>query len=88
VRIVYLLSRVFGWLALLARRDASKDAEILMLRYEGAVLRRQVARPKPDSADRAVLAGLVGLLLGSLRVYRIVTPGTSMAWYRCLVERD
>jgi hypothetical protein len=39
--------RVFGWLLLLGRRQASKDAEILMLRHEVTVLRRQVTRPKP-----------------------------------------
>jgi hypothetical protein len=44
---------LFGWLALLARSDVSKDVEILVLRQEVAVLRRQVVRPKPDWADRA-----------------------------------
>jgi len=42
------MTRVFGWLSRLGRSQASKDAEIMILRQEIAVLRRQVARPKPD----------------------------------------
>src|SRR5690242_17879555 len=53
--------RVFGWLVLLARSGTSKEVEILILRHEVAVLRRQVARPKPHWADRAVIAALVPL---------------------------
>src|SRR5437764_9193062 len=80
------MARLFAWVALLARSGASKDVEILVLRHEIAVLHRQVARPKPGWADRAMIAALAKLLPRHLRVHRIVTPGTLLTWHRRLLK--
>ena len=79
--------RLADWMVLLARSTASKDAELLVLRQEVAVLRRQNPRPRLDWADRAVLAALIRLLPPRLRMHRLVTPGTVLRWHRRLVTR-
>ena len=88
LRLAYLmLARVLSWLALLARPDATKDVEILVLRHEVAVLRRHNPHPTLTWVDRAFLSALGRLLPTSLRKLRLVSPRTLMRWHARLVAR-
>jgi putative transposase len=90
LRFAYLaVLRVFGWLALLVRSARAKDAEILILRHQVAMLQRQATTPRLSWADRAILSALARLLpkrrLCQLRL--IVSPRTLLRWHADLVRR-
>jgi putative transposase len=88
--LVYRLLRcLFGLLAVLVRSDISKDAELLVLRHENQVLRRQLAgRPRWDRADRVRLTAS-SRLVGRRRWLQVfpVTPAAILRWHRDLVAR-
>ena len=67
-------------------RAGLKDLEVLVLRHELEVLRRQVARPQLRAADRALLAATARHLPPSARSARLVTPRTLLRWQRALVR--
>ena len=78
---------MFSWLAPLARSDAAKDVEILVLRHEVAVLRQRNPRPTLSWVDRALLSALSRLLPVRLRRLRLVSPRTLLRWRTQLVAR-
>src|SRR5688572_16358774 len=77
--------RLLALLALLARGDAAKDLEILVLRHQLTVLRRQVSRLKLEPADRALLAAVSRVLPRSRWSCFLVQPETLLRWHRRLV---
>jgi putative transposase len=85
-RLAYLtLCRSIQLLALLARGDAAKDLELMVLRHQLSVLRRQLPRPKLEPADRALLAAISRILPRSRWSCFLVKPDTLLRWHRRLV---
>jgi putative transposase len=88
LRLVYLIfCQLSAWFALLVRSEVSKTAEILVLRHQVSVLRRQVTRPRPPWADRALLSALARLLPRIRRRHLFVNPGTLLRWHADLIIR-
>jgi putative transposase len=84
---VYLAVRMFALVWLLGRPRRSKELEILVLRHELAILRRQTARPKLTRADRALLASLSRSLARPDWVAFSIKPETLLRWHRQLIAR-
>jgi putative transposase len=80
-----MLRRMLELLAVMARSDVSKDVEILMLRHDIAVLRRQVKRPRYRPAERAWLCALARLVPRPRWPIFGMTPATLLRWHRQLV---
>src|ERR1035441_6816076 len=86
LKIVYLLTcRLLGLAVVVFRGDRAKDAELLVLRHENAVLRRHAGRVRYEPGDRVWLAALARLLprRGWTEIFP-VTPATLLAWHRKL----
>jgi transposase InsO family protein len=77
--------RAIQLLVLLARGDATKDLEILVLRHQLTVLRRQVPRPRLEPADRVLLTAVSRVLPRTRWSCFFITPGTLLRWHRRLI---
>ena len=85
-KLAYLtVRRSVQLLVLLARGEAAKDLELLVLRYQLSVLRRQVPRPRLEPADRALLAAISRVLPRERWSCFLVKPETLLRWHRHLV---
>src|SRR6266700_2574076 len=85
---LYLAVRALLGALLRSRRGLHvKDVELLVLRHELEILRRQVVRPKLRVVDRALLAAAGCHLPRSSRCMLLVTPRTLLRWHQALVRR-
>jgi putative transposase len=88
VSFLYVLAwRLFELVVLLACRERSKEIEILVLRHELSILRRQVGRPQFAPRDRLLLAALSRMLPRRSWPAFLVTPETLLRWHRRLVAK-
>jgi len=88
VSLVYVVARrLFELILLLARGDRSKELELLVLRHELSMLRRQARRPQLAGSDRLVLAALSRVMPRRSWQAFPVTPETLLRWHRRIVAR-
>jgi transposase len=88
VSFVYVVAwRLFAFVLLLARGDRSKELEILLLRHELSILRRQARRPRLAERDRLLLAALSRVMPRHSWQAFVVTPETLLRWHRRIVAR-
>jgi putative transposase len=82
LRLIYLVfSKLVAWTLLRARSDRTKEIEILVLRYQLAVLQRRTPRPRMNWSDRGLIAALARLLPAHRRCGLLVTPSTILRWH-------
>jgi putative transposase len=86
-RFYRLVRLMIDLLVLRCRRDRSKDVEILVLRHQLTVLQRQIARPRFEPDDRAILTALARALGRDRWSLFIVKPDTILRWHRRLVAK-
>jgi putative transposase len=85
-KLAYLtLCRSIQLLMLLARGDATKDLELMVLRHQRSILQRQVPRPRLEAADRALLVAISRVLPRSRWSCFLVKPETLLRWHRHLL---
>jgi hypothetical protein len=82
-----LVGRVVDLVRVHGMDDVAKDAEILVLRHQLSVLRRQVARPRFSWSDRALIVTLAGLIPRERWAAFLIAPETILRWHRALVRR-
>jgi hypothetical protein len=85
--VYWAIRRLLELLVLVGRSDREKEIEILLLRHELQVLRRQIARPRLRAADRAMLAALSRVLPRARQYSFLVQPATLLRWHRELIRR-
>ena len=86
--LLYVLGRrLLELIVVVARRDRAKELEILVLRHELSILRRQVSRPQFEPHDRLLLTALSRVLPRRSWNVFLVRPETLLAWHRRLLAR-